>query len=291
MLIDWFTVAAQALNFLILVWLMRKFLYRPILQAIDARERQTATTVADAQAKDAAAVLACAQFKAKNDEFDRDVAERRGKVTEEAASERQRLLDEARKAGDEMRTKYQEAVQEEAQSLNQAFITRAQQEVVAIARKALTDLASAHLEGQVGEVFIRRVRTLEGKAKDVIATALASSSGPAVVRSSFAPTADQRAGIQQALNETFSREIALRFETAPELICGVEFVARDQKVAWNIADYLRDLETGLSDLVHRTDPQKALTGNRHIATATVAAPAHAHAGSASADSIDNHQTP
>ena len=27
MLIDWFTVGAQALNFLILVWLMKRYLY------------------------------------------------------------------------------------------------------------------------------------------------------------------------------------------------------------------------------------------------------------------------
>ena len=42
MLIDWFTVAAQALNFLILVWLMKRFLYKPILHAIDAREERIA---------------------------------------------------------------------------------------------------------------------------------------------------------------------------------------------------------------------------------------------------------
>ena len=37
MLIDWFTVGAQALNFLILIWLLKRFLYRPVLAAIEAR--------------------------------------------------------------------------------------------------------------------------------------------------------------------------------------------------------------------------------------------------------------
>ena len=50
MLIDWFTVAAQALNFLILVWLMKRFLYKPILNAIDAREKLIAKELADADA-------------------------------------------------------------------------------------------------------------------------------------------------------------------------------------------------------------------------------------------------
>ena len=51
MLIDWFTVGAQVLNFLILVWLMKRFLYQPILRAIDAREERIAKELADAQAR------------------------------------------------------------------------------------------------------------------------------------------------------------------------------------------------------------------------------------------------
>jgi len=55
MLIDWFTVGAQALNFLILVWLMRRYLYKPIINAIDAREKRIAAELADAAAKQAEA--------------------------------------------------------------------------------------------------------------------------------------------------------------------------------------------------------------------------------------------
>ena len=55
MLIDWFTVSAQVVNFLILVWLMKRFLYKPILHAIDAREQRIAKKIADADAKRAEA--------------------------------------------------------------------------------------------------------------------------------------------------------------------------------------------------------------------------------------------
>jgi F-type H+-transporting ATPase subunit b len=52
-LIDWFTVGAQALNFLILVWLLKRYLYRPVLAAIDAREKTLAKKIADAAARGA----------------------------------------------------------------------------------------------------------------------------------------------------------------------------------------------------------------------------------------------
>ena len=55
MLIDWFTVGAQALNFIILVWLLKRFLYKPILNAVDAREKRIAAELADADAKKAEA--------------------------------------------------------------------------------------------------------------------------------------------------------------------------------------------------------------------------------------------
>jgi F-type H+-transporting ATPase subunit b len=98
MLIDWFTVAAQALNFLILVWLMKRFLYKPILNAIDAREKLIAKELADADAKKAEAQKEHEEFQKKNEEFDQQRAALLTKATDEAKTERERLLDDARKA-------------------------------------------------------------------------------------------------------------------------------------------------------------------------------------------------
>ncbi len=70
MLIDWFTVGAQGLNFVILVWLMKRFLYGPILHAIDAREKRIADELADADAQKAEASRERGEFQRKNEELD-----------------------------------------------------------------------------------------------------------------------------------------------------------------------------------------------------------------------------
>ncbi len=49
MKIDWFTLIAQVINFLILVWLLRRFLYKPILKAVDEREKKIASQLKDAE--------------------------------------------------------------------------------------------------------------------------------------------------------------------------------------------------------------------------------------------------
>jgi F-type H+-transporting ATPase subunit b len=253
MLIDWFTVGAQALNFIILVWLLKRFLYKPILNAVDAREKRIAAELADADAKKAEAQKERDEFLHKNEEFDQQHAALLSKATDEAKAERQRLLNEARKAADALAAKRQEALRSDAQNLNQAIRRRTQQEVFAIARKALTDLATASLEERMSEAFTRRLLTIEGKAKEGIAAALKTASEPAVVRSAFDLPQAQRAAIKKALNETFSAEVPVRFETAPDLISGIELTTNGQKIAWSIADYLVSLEKGVGELLKGKD--------------------------------------
>jgi len=253
MLIDWFTVAAQALNFLILVWLMKRFLYKPILNAIDAREKLIAKELADADAKKAEAQKEHEEFKKKNEEFDQQRAALLTKAKDEAGVERQRLLDEARKAADALSAKRQESLIHDAQNLNQAISRFTQKEVFAITRKALTDLATTSLEERMGEVFDRRLRELDEKAKSLLGDALRKNSEPALIRSVFDLPAAQRAAIQNAVNETFSAEIHLRFETAPDLVSGIELTTNGQKVGWSIRDYLASLEKGIGDLLKEKD--------------------------------------
>ncbi len=249
MLIDWFTVGAQALNFLILVWLMKRFLYTPVLNAIDAREKRIADELADAAAKKAEAKKDRDEFQHKNEEFAQQRAALLSKATDEAKAERQRLMDEARKAADDLSAKRDAALREEAKSLNKAITQRAQDEVFSIARKALSDLATMSLEAQMSEVFAQRIRGLEEPAKANLGAALKTASEPALVRSAFALPKAECAAIQTALNETFSADLRLRFETAPDLISGIELTTNGQKVSWSIAEYLTSVEKGVAELL------------------------------------------
>lgn len=249
MLIDWFTVLAQVVNFLILVWLLKRFLYQPILDAIDARERRIAKELADADAKKAEAQKERDEFQRKNEEFDQQRAALLVKATDEAHAERQRLLDAARQAADAVAAKRREALKSEQQRLSEALSRRTRDEVFAIARKTLADLATTSLEERICEVFTRRLRELNVRSKAGLGAALKSSSAPGFVRTSFDLPAEQRAVIQNALNETFSAEIHLQFETAPDLISGIELTSNGHKIGWSIADYLASLEKGVDELL------------------------------------------
>ena len=253
MLIDWFTIAAQAVNFLILIWLMKRYLYQPILRAIDSREQLIAGELKDADTKKAEAQKEREAFEHKNQIFDRHHAALMSKAADEAKAEGQRILDEARKAADALSAKRAETLIQEAHALNKSFISRAQQEVFAIARQALTDLAGASLEERMGSVFMDRLGALDPKAKAELAEALKTAAEPALVRSAFELPAEQRAAIQKALTAMSGAKAQIRFETAPDLISGIELTTNGRKIAWSIADYLTSLIKGVDDLLQKQE--------------------------------------
>jgi F-type H+-transporting ATPase subunit b len=249
MLIDWFTVGAQIVNFLILVWLLKRFLYKPILDAIDAREKRIAAELADADTKKADAQKERTDFEDKNKAFDLQRIALLGKASDEAKAERERLLDQAKKDAEGLRVTQADALRGDQNRLAGEITLLAEKEVFAIARKALTDLATVSLEERVGEVFTRHLRELDPKAKALLGDALKNSSQPALVRSAFDLPPDQKAAIQNALNESFSAVVRIKFEDSQDVVCGIELTANGQKVAWSIASYLTELSKKVSDLV------------------------------------------
>lgn len=263
MLIDWFTVGAQALNFIVLVWLLKRFLYKPILDAVEAREARIAKELADAGTKMAEAESKRAEFERKNAEIDRQRADLLGKAADEAAAERRRLLDEARKAADMLGERRREALRTEARNLDREIRSRTEREVFAVARKALSELASASLEERMAEAFVRRLRAMDVTSKAGLAGALRSAAGPAIVRSAFDLPPAARADIQKAIDDAFSGHFRLQFEVVSGLIGGIELVTNGQKVAWSISEYLASLETRVVELVEAGDrPRDGATSGR-----------------------------
>lgn len=268
MLIDWFTVVAQVVNFLILVWLLKRFFYKPILKALDARERRIAAELADADAKKAEAEKERNAFQHKYDEFEQQRAVLLSNASAEARTERQRLIAAAREDADDLRTRREEALRREYQSLSETLTRRIGTEVFAIARKVLADLANTTLEAHIAEAFIRRMRELSPDEKarltstikmppaaaatlapGATAAAMAGTAGGVLVRSAFDLPAAQQEAIEAVIRESLDADISVRFVTEPELISGIELITHGHKVAWSIAGYLASLEKEIGKLL------------------------------------------
>jgi len=257
MLIDWFTVIAQAVNFLILVWLMKRFLYQPILKALDAREQRIAAQLADADAKKAEALAEREEFKRKNEAFDQQRDGLLSKATNDAAAEHSRLLEEARKDAGDLRGKLQDKLGNEFRNLHDEIARRTQAEVFAIARKTLSELSGASLEQRMVEVFVQRLRGLNDSERGKLAAIVAQDI--IIVRSAFELPQPQKTMIEEAIRTTLGTRNPFQFEIVPNLIGGIELILHGQKVAWSISDHLDMLEKELATLLKTRQEKKAST--------------------------------
>jgi F-type H+-transporting ATPase subunit b len=159
----------------------------------------------------------------------------------------ERLLAQAREAADATTAARAKTLQTDAEQLRDDISRHAQAQVFDISRRVLTDLADVGLEQRACEVFLQRLHAIDGAARITLGVAVkaATEATPAVLRSAFALPVPQQAAIQAALDDLFGQPIALTFETAPELVSGIELCAQGQKLAWHISDYLAAFSDGL----------------------------------------------
>ncbi len=249
MLIDWFTVAAQALNFIVLVWLLKRFLYQPVLDAVDAREARIAAQLADARGMQDKANTERDALHARREAFEREREALLAQAVQDAQVERQRLLDDAWGAADALAAKHRRALAEQAAQLQRTLDERVGHEVFAISRRALADLASASLEAQIAEVFVERLGRLDAATHTALTQALSEPDAAAVLHSAFELPTAQRSAIQAAVDVAFGAGVALQFQAMPSLIAGIELEVGGRKLAWGIAPYLTDLHAKVETLV------------------------------------------
>ncbi|MEI6054452.1 MAG: F0F1 ATP synthase subunit B [Lentisphaerota bacterium] len=249
MLIDTFTVIAQIINFLILVWLLKRYLYKPILKALDEREKKISFELSEGVKMKAEAQKERDEFQYRNDLFDNEVKDLKTKVTKEVAAEKGKLLEDLRKESESIRSKYMESLLVEHQSLNQEINREIQEEVFAIARKTLSELADTNLEESIVQVFIKRLNTLEDIEKEKLISAVASSDSDILIISAFKLSSQSITVIELAVNNLLAAELAFGYETAPDIISGVELVVGGYKLSWSISKYVSELENNLENLI------------------------------------------
>jgi F-type H+-transporting ATPase subunit b len=241
MLIDWFTVGAQVVNFAVLVWLMKRFLYRPVLNAIEKRRREIASALAEAEADKEEARREREEYRRKNEELERQRTALLEGARQEAGEERARLLDEARGDVEELRASHREALRLEMQQQEDEIASLVRAEVLAIVDKALADLAGSSLDQRIGEVFCRRLRELDAGTREKLS----------VVRSAFRISDTVQKKLLETLSEFVPAEVV--FLTDPDMVGGFEIMFGERKLSWNIASYLEGLRGRIDEMLPKKE--------------------------------------
>ena len=247
MLIDPFTVGAQILNFLILVWLLKRWLYGPIMRAMAAREARIREELDAASRLRDEAEAEGARYRELIAGVEAEQEERRAEVRAELEAWRREHTQAVRTEVEAMRERWQQALQQEKEAFLLELRTRAGHAILDVARRTLRDLADRDIEEHVTSRFLTEVRALTEDERTQLVDAAREADRRVHVRTAYHLDETDRSRLRAALADLLGDELDVEFGTTPELVAGVELRAGGYKVAWSIGEYLRSLEDTLGE--------------------------------------------
>ncbi len=258
MLIEFNTVIAQIINFLILFILLWRFLYKPILQTLKKRQAMIDERWENAEVAQEKAQREATLYRQQQKELQQQQEAIMIQAHQEVEQERQKLLIQARCEVEQMETKWKDALAQEKNNFLLALRQQVLGETNRIVRLALRDLANADLEEQIVTIFCQRLQQTDKLQWQEIAQSLSNYNQPIVISSSFEMPFTSRQKVRETLNlvlqnagfmppkDGVSNENLFKFTTLPALICGVQVNLAGYEIAWNLDDYLQILEERLS---------------------------------------------
>jgi F-type H+-transporting ATPase subunit b len=248
MQIDWLTVVAQIVNFLVLVWLLKRLLYQPVVAAMTRREQSIAARLADAQRHDSEATDRARDYAQRTAALERSRQDRLAAAAREAEAEKRQLLDQARADVEEQRTKWRDALRREHEDLRKSLKREILAASIDVARRTLTDLADTTLEDRIAAMMLRRLESMARPERD----ALVGPSRRVRIGSSFELGAQARERLAAALGTN-----AIDYERADDLVCGISLRGPDRKLEWNVDAYVGGIEARIDALLGGASTQEA----------------------------------
>ncbi|MHC5675171.1 F0F1 ATP synthase subunit B family protein [Nostoc sp.] len=267
--INWFTFFAQILNFFVLIFVLQRFLYKPITKAMARREKTIRDRLSSASQQKEEAEQEVKHYEEMQQKFTDEKTELLTQVKLEVEQTRQRLLKEMQESVATERSQWQTSLQRQKDAFLRevgdakgGLRLRTMQELQATVRRILTDLAESELETQIARVFLQKLRDLtEPERAELVTTLTASTkdSIPLTLVSTFTLPTDICTAIATVLQDYFkavgsgkiesSYEIAGKIEPTYEiessLICGIELRGTGYKLAWSMDTYLDSITENL----------------------------------------------
>src|SRR5664280_210415 len=169
------------------------------------------------------------------------------------------LLEEARNEAAVLRSKLEKSLDAMQENLEHDIAQKTQEEVFAITRKTLKDLASMSLEEQSVNIFVNRLKELKNEEKKKLIDAFKSGSDSIMVQTAFDLPSKQQTEIKSTVNEILGTKTQFQFKTVPKLISGIELISNGYKLAWSISEYLSSIQKSISKTMKaelKEEPEK-----------------------------------
>lgn len=244
--LNWSTFVLEIINFLVLVWILRRFLYRPVLQVIAKRRQSIQDQLAEARETQQHAEALLAQYEGRLADWEGERARARDALKEELDKQRAGELAELQTALQQQREKAAVAGERQRAEQQRAIEHHAVQQAAAFASRLLGQACGPELEQRLITLLLEEL----AKLSDEQAAALRQQWGEAPQRiqvgSAFELSDQQRLQLEQRLQQVSGLDIPVQFDHDTELLAGLRIVIG----AWVLAANVRDELKGFAEFAH-----------------------------------------
>lgn len=252
MQLNWSTFLLEVVNFLILVWILKRFLYKPVLAAIARRKAAIDRTLSDAQAKHEQAQKLELQYQNRVADWEREKEGLRGALNEELRVQRERLTADLQKALEQEREKERVLAERHLAELEDQAAAKGVEKGVQFTARLLERITSPELESRLVAVLLEDLPRLPAAQLKALQEACRNPQRAVKIVSAF-PLADgQRSQVVQALREATHENVAAEFEEDSSLVAGLRISAGP----WTVRANLRDELQFFAEMVKRDAPQQ-----------------------------------
>ena len=249
--INWWVFLCQILNFLLLMGLLKYFLYGRIIKAMDDREAKIAARFAEAEDLKVKATEAAGLYEKRNQLLNEAKEQMLNEATMAADAKRKELMEKVREEVDQVKARWQDMLVREKDAFFYDLRQRAAKQLYATARKALSDLADTDLEARIIDEFIRRIRELDQEKSVQIRNTIRGGGNQVIIQSAFSISASRQAQIEEVLKKQITNGFTLRYMRQPEIVSGIELRVNGHKIAWSLNEYLETLVESLTETLQK----------------------------------------
>jgi F-type H+-transporting ATPase subunit b len=238
MSIDWFQIVAQIINFFLILFILQKLLYKPVLKAMgDRQERIEKSQIeADAKMKDANKLIG--NYEKKIEEIEEEKRDILYDARKQAQEIKDNLLVDYMKEAEDKRKAYLKEIEDEKESFTKALRKNLGNGGVKIAAYILDAISSKELEAEIFNAFVLNLKDLKRNIDD-----LDVSKEEIVEIHSFRDlSGDEKKTIENILKDQLNALNEINYATDPSLILGFELNLETYTIHTNIKNYLSEIE-------------------------------------------------
>lgn len=238
--LNWTTFLLEVINFLVLVWLLKRFLYRPVLDMIERRRQKIEAELSRAASVQKEADALKEQYAERLTQWEKEKQLARESLEQAILQERERRLKLLDEEFAKQRQQQQARNQQEQDRLRARAESEAIQQGGAFAARLLAGLAGPELDLRLQQLFVAQLASLPDKSRDELAQGWHDGSSEVEVVSATSLDASRQEALRMALEEAFGPNgQQWRFSQDSSLIAGLRVSCGGWMLEANLKDELR----------------------------------------------------